>query len=90
MDGKTTVWFRNFKHYYKMHPTLVAGIYGGCVGVLVDLDHPVAFFFHIKDGRFFHYPLFFIVFAVFCGLCAYIGGLLLLVVLRRRNKKILS
>jgi len=91
VDGKLSFWIQNLRHYCEVHFALVAGIFCGCMGVLVDLDHPIAFFLKIEYGRFFHYPLFFLTFAVFCGLCAYIGRLLFALVLKniRSNKNVL-
>ena len=89
MDGKLSFWIQNIRDHCKMHPALWVGFFGGVVGVLVDLDHPVSFFLKVENGRFFHYPIFFLTFAVFCGLCAYIGGLLFTLVLKRRKKCII-
>lgn len=61
------------------------------MGVFVDLDHPIAFLLGIEDGRFFHYPILFATFFLFCGLFAYLTGLLFAMVLRniRRRKNVL-
>ena len=87
MNGKLSFWFCNIRNYLQMHMSLVAGIFGGCLGVFVDIDHPIAFLLGNQSGRFFHYPLFFIAFAVFCGLCAYIGRLLCMLVLRKIKER---
>jgi len=89
VDRKLSFWIQNIRYYLQEHLSFFVGIFAGLVGVFVDLDHPVSFFFEIKNGRFFHYPLFFLTFAVFCGLCAYIGRLLFALVLDRRRKCII-
>jgi hypothetical protein len=66
---------------------LFVGIFSGIMGVLVDLDHPVAFLFGIEDGRFFHYPLLFATFFLFCGLFTYIAGLFCAMVLRKYRSR---
>lgn len=62
---------------------LLVGFYSGCVGVLVDLDHPIAYYiFKIQGtqwenggGRILHLPLLIIacIVIVHCG--AHIGRL---------------
>jgi len=54
---------------------LLIGLLCGVVGVLVDLDHVVAFFVK-RGGRIFH-PYLLVVSSIgLCGLIAYLGGLL--------------
>jgi hypothetical protein len=64
--------------------TLSAGLLSGCIGVLVDIDHPLALICGITYGRFLH-PLFLVTsgFVIFC-LFTYIAGLLLSTILRRK------
>ena len=82
-DSRYVVRNFNIQYCSSKFVAFFVGICGGIVGVLVDFDHPIAFFLGIKDGRFFHYSLFFIVFLVFCGLCTYMGRLLFKLVLRK-------
>jgi len=54
----------------------------GLAGVLVDIDHPIAYYLIPEwSGRFLHTPLLIGSSIVLCGCCAYIGGLLLRMVL---------
>jgi len=87
VDGKLSIWIQNIRYYYQKFTAFRIGVLGGTVGVFVDLDHPIAFFLKIENGRFFHYPILFATFIVFCGLCAYLGGLLLRMVLRKGDKQ---
>lgn len=89
MNGKLYFWIQNFRYSSEGLFALCIGIFGGIVGVLVDLDHPISFFFQIANGRFLHYPLFFIVLFVFFCLCSYMGRLLFIMVLNniRSSKK---
>lgn len=55
--------------------TLLIGFLGGVIGVLVDLDHVIAYFTG-HSGRVLHPYLLRISVFVLCGLIAYLGGLL--------------
>ena len=62
--------------YPKMlHTTLLIGLLCGIVGVLVDMDHVVAYFTGRPD-KFFHPHLLVASSVVLCSLVAYLGGLL--------------
>jgi hypothetical protein len=89
---RNVVWFSNFRDIVEKHFALFVGFLCGCLGVLVDLDHPIAFLLKIGDGRFFHYPFFFATFFLFCGLFSYMAGLLCSMVLKknRRDKCIIE
>lgn len=65
--------------------SLLIGILCGCVCVLVDLDHPIAWAFGLENGRIFHPYYFLISCLVILGCGAYIGGLLFKAILRRGN-----
>ena len=55
----------------------------GLVGVLVDLDHFIAYYWLTGlNGRFLHTPLLIVSGVVFLGCCAYIARLLLRMVLK--------
>lgn len=55
--------------------TLLVGLLGGVVGILVDLDHFIAY--RIKhSGRVLHPYLLTVSIVVLCSLLAYLGGLL--------------
>ena len=54
----------------------------GVVGILVDIDHLIAYYLVPKwSERFLHTPLLIISCAVLCGCGAYLGGLLVRLVL---------
>lgn len=55
--------------------TLLVGLICGVVGVLVDLDHIIAFFTKHR-GRILHPYLLVISFVMLCSLIAYLGRLL--------------
>ena len=57
----------------------------GIAGVSIDIDHPISFL--AKSGlhaRFLHLPIFIGACVMFCGICAYLGGLLFKMVLKHR------
>lgn len=55
----------------------------GLVGILIDIDHVITYYL-LRDwsGRFLHTPLLVASGIVLCGLSAYLGGLLIRVVLK--------
>ncbi|MCR4394737.1 MAG: hypothetical protein NUV31_10245 [Dehalococcoidales bacterium] len=61
---------------------LLIGLYGGVAGVLVDADHL------FWGYRAWHLPLFALSCLVLIGCFAYIGGLYLCLVLKRKRKTI--
>lgn len=63
-------------YYTMLYDALFVGFLCGVVGVLVDLDHAIAFFTD-RSGRFLHTPLLIVSSTVLCSLIAYLGGLLL-------------
>jgi hypothetical protein len=70
-------------HYLLRSRTFRAFILCGIIGVSIDIDHFISYL--AKAGlsaRFLHIPIIIIIGCVFCCLCAYLGGLLLKVVLR--------
>jgi uncharacterized membrane protein len=62
-------------------PLWVIGICG-LVGVLVDIDHPIAYWVTGKTTRADHIPLAIISCLILCGVSACIGGLYCKLVLR--------
>ena len=61
---------------FGMLALLVFGLCG-VVGVLIDLDHPLAYYcLHKSNLRFLHKPILIVSCLVLCGLGAYLGGLL--------------
>ncbi len=73
---------RDILHYQVCSvPLWVIGLCG-MVGVLVDLDHLIAYYWLTGlGGRFLHTPLLIVSGAVLLGCCAYITGLLVRLVL---------
>ena len=58
----------------------------GAAGVLVDIDHPIAYYLlQEESGRFLHTPILFVSGIVLCCLGTYLGGLFVRLVLRRRS-----
>lgn len=63
---------------------LFVGIFGGLCCVLLDIDHPIAYAFNIEYARFLHPVYFVIAGGIICGSIAFVGGLLLKEILRRK------
>ena len=77
------MWLQNIIHYQVFSIPLWVIVLCGVIGILVDLDHPIAYYWLTKfNGQFLHTPLLIISCVVLCGCGAYIGGLLIRVVLR--------
>jgi hypothetical protein len=77
---------RNFGLYIF---TFLAGILGGVIGILPDLDHPLSLLLGIEHPRFIHTWVLIIACVVIVGCCAYFGGLLCWMVLERRDRRTL-
>lgn len=60
----------------------LAGVLGGVVGVLPDLDHPLSLLFGLGDPRFLHQWIFIISCVALFACCAFFGGLLYRFVLK--------
>jgi len=76
------MWLQGIIHSQVFGVPLWVIVLCGVVGVLVDIDHPVAHYWLTGlDGRFLHKPLLVISSIVFCGFCTYTAGLLTGVVL---------
>jgi len=59
----------------------------GIAGVLVDIDHPIAYYLLPEaSGRFLHTPILVICCLVLCALGAYLTGLYFRLVLTNRKK----
>jgi hypothetical protein len=73
--------------YYKVRgvPLRVIGICG-LVGVLVDIDHPISYWFTGYDSRAAHIPLAIICFIMLCSIGAYCGRLYFKMVLKRKKE----
>jgi hypothetical protein len=65
---------------------LLAFGFCGIAGVLVDIDHPIGYLLDLP-GRFLHTPLLIVSSLVLCGCGAYLGGLLVGKILKRRRIK---
>jgi len=64
---------------------LLIGFFCGIVCVLVDIDHFIAYAFGIEYPRFLHPYYFALSIGIIIGCCAYIGGLLVNALLRRKH-----
>lgn len=60
--------------------TLLVGVLCGIVGILVDIDHLISHF-NGRSGHFLHTPILIIAGIIICGALAYLGGLLIRMVL---------
>lgn len=67
----------NFRNHKMLGESLFVGFSCGCVGVLIDLDHLIAYYAQVEGGRFLHVPVFILGCTVLCCLVAYAGGLVL-------------
>jgi len=77
------MWLQSITHYQVFGVPLWVIVLCGVIGVLVDIDHPIAYYFIPEwSGRFLHTPLLIASGLVLCGCCSYTAGLLLRMVLR--------
>lgn len=88
MTGDEDMWIRCLVCNLRSKRALAVGFCGGVVGVLIGLDHPLAYWIFeghptFAQWRFWHIPLAVVAFAVACCCVAYIGGLFCRVVLKR-------
>ena len=65
----------NRRNNKKLWASLVFGFWSGVFGVLVDLDHALAFLLNIENGRWLHLPIFICAGIVFIGTIAYCSRL---------------
>ncbi len=76
------MWLQNIIHYPVFGVPLWVILLCGVLGVLVDIDHPIAHYLIPEwSGRFLHAPLLIISGVVLCGCCAYCAGLYIRLVL---------
>jgi len=76
------MWLQNIIHTQVFGVPLWVILLCGLVGILIDIDHPIAHYLIPEwSGRFLHTPLLIISCVVLCGCCAYFGGLFLRMVL---------
>ena len=77
------MWIQNILHYQVLGiPLWVIGICG-IIGILVDLDHLIAYYWLTGlNGRFLHTPILVISGIVLFGLGSYLTGLLVKLVLK--------
>jgi len=75
------MWLQDMANYSLFGVPLWVIMLCGVLGILVDLDHPIAYYLNL-DGRFLHTPLLIISGLIFLGCCAYITGLFLRMVLK--------
>ena len=77
------MWLQGTTHYQVFGVPLWVIVLCGVIGILVDIDHPIAYYWiRSLNGRFLHTPLLITSGIVLCGCCAYIGGLLIRMVLK--------
>lgn len=77
------MWLYNILHYSLFGiPLWVIGVCG-LVGVLIDLDHIIAYYWATGlNGRFLHTPILIFSGLVLVGLGSYLAGLLVKLVLK--------
>lgn len=64
---------------------LCAGILGGAISVLLDIDHPLSLLFGINYARFLHTWVFIICGITLLTMCAYFARLHIQILLRRKD-----
>jgi len=80
------MWIRHIIHHLLRSQSLRIICYCGIAGILVDIDHPIAYYWLTGlDTRFLHIPLLISSSIVLCGCYAYIGGLYVRMVLREKE-----
>ena len=76
------MWLQNILCYQVCGVPLWVILLCGLAGILVDIDHPIAYYLIPEwSGRFLHKPLLIISGIVLCGFCAYCAGLYIRMVL---------
>ncbi len=76
------MWLRSIIHYKVRSVPLWVILLCGILGVLVDIDHPIAHYFIPEwSGRFLHTPLLIISCCMFIGISTYCAGLYIRLVL---------
>lgn len=76
------MWFQSFLNYSACGVPLWVILLCGLVGVLVDIDHLISYYLIPRQrGRFLHTPLLIISCVALLGCSAYLGGLLIKMVL---------
>lgn len=78
--------FFNLGNHNKVWVAFRVGIFGGIIGVLVDIDHVISYWLTGEATRAAHIYLMYISIAVICGTMSYIGGFYLERFLARRKK----
>jgi len=83
------MWIRYLVHNLRSKHALHIGFYGGLVGILVDLDHPIAYALFAgqptnAQWRFWHIQLGIVAGIIACYCLTCIGGLFYRMVLRGR------
>jgi hypothetical protein len=64
---------------------LCAGILGGIISVLLDIDHPLSVLLGIDYSRFLHPWVLAICGITLLAMCAYFARLCIIAILRKRN-----
>lgn len=78
------MWLQSIIHSSLFGIPLWVIVLCGVIGILVDIDHPIAYYWlRSLDGQFLHTPLLIASGVVLCGCCAYLGGLCIKLVLGR-------
>jgi len=80
---------RFIKRFVEKHTSFFHFCVFGACGVFIDADHVLACIlgWPSKDGRAFHLPIFFICGVCICVIVAFVGRLLVRMVLSYRNEK---
>ena len=77
------MWLQSIIYYQVLGVPLWVIVLCGVVGILVDIDHPISYYWlRSLDGRFLHTPLLIGCGCVLLGVGAYIAGLLVKLVLK--------
>ncbi len=77
---------RNNRRFTLRSASLLAFWLCGIAGLLVDIDHPIAYYLlQEASGRFLHTPILIVGGIVLCCLGTYLAGLFIRLVLRKKS-----
>lgn len=80
------MWIRLLDNHLLFGVPLFVILLGGLVGILVDLDHPIAYYLlKNPNGRFLHGPMFIVGCVIFGGVISCCAGLYAWMVLSGRR-----
>ncbi len=76
-------WCRDRIYYLLRSKPFRIGFFGGAISVLLDIDHPIAYYWlQGLDGRFLHTPVLIGAGTLIIIMCGYMAGLYIKYILR--------